>query len=275
VPEGDTIWRSAATLREQLTGRSLKEVEPEALRVLRGRSLEAVEPVGKHLLMRFSGGWTLHSHMRMSGSWHLYRPGERWRRPRHHARAVLEFEEWTAVCFSAPVLHVVRDEAPAIGHLGPDILAEDFRLDVVLVRARAAGPQPLGELLLDQRVCCGIGNVYKCESLWQRRLDPWRSSAELGDQELGELFETARALMRPNASRRAAPRRYPGSGREAVHGRRGRPCPRCGTPIRSRPQGEQGRWTYWCPRCQVSASANARPSGRTGWPESGLEDFDG
>ena len=251
MPEGDTIWRSAATLREHLAGRSLKEVQPEALRVLRGRSLEAVEPVGKHLLMRFSGGWTLHSHMRMSGSWHLYRPGERWRRPRYHARAVLDFEDWTAVCFSAPVLQVVRDESPAVGHLGPDILAEDFPLDLVLARARAAGPQTLGELLLDQRVCCGIGNVYKCESLWQRGLDPWRSSGELSDHEVQELFETARALMRPNVSGRAAPRRYPGSGREAVHGRRGRPCPRCGTPIRSRPQGEQGRWTYWCPRCQA------------------------
>src|SRR5919109_1455057 len=106
VPEGDTIWRTAATLREQLAGRSLREARPEALSRLRGRVLEAVDPVGKHLLMRFSGGWTLHSHMRMTGSWHLYRPQERWRRPRHHARAVLEFEEWTAVCFSAPVLQL-------------------------------------------------------------------------------------------------------------------------------------------------------------------------
>jgi endonuclease-8 len=250
VPEGDTIWRSAATLREHLNGRILTDAHPEALHRLRGRTLEGVEPVGKHLLMRFSGGWTLHSHMRMTGSWHLYREGIRWRRPRQYARAILDFGDWTAVCFAAPVLQVVRSEASVVGHLGPDILADQFPLDLVLARARAAGPLPLGELLLDQRICCGIGNVYRCESLWQRGLDPWKSSADLGDGELGELFEAARALMRPNVSRRAAPRTYPGSGREAVHGRRGRPCPRCGTAVRSRPQGEQARWTYWCPRCQ-------------------------
>jgi endonuclease-8 len=250
VPEGDTIWRSAATLREHLSGRTLKGAHPEALDRLRGRTLEGVEPVGKHLLMRFSGGWTLHSHMRMTGSWHLYREGERWRRPRHYARAILDFGEWTAACFSAPVLQLVRNETPAVGHLGPDILADEFPLDRVLARARAVGPLPLGELLLDQRICCGIGNVYKCESLWQQKLDPWRSSSDLGDRELGELFEAARSLMRHNVSGHAAPRRYPGSGREAVHGRRGRPCPRCGTAVHSRPQGEQARWTYWCPRCQ-------------------------
>src|ERR1700736_6321968 len=191
VPEGDTMWRSAAPLREHRAGKSLKEVQPQTLQVLRGRSLEAVEPVGKHLLMRFSGGWTLHSHMRMTGSWHLYQEGMRWRRPRQFARAILEFGEWTAVCFSAPVLQVVRNEASAVGHLGPDILADEFPLDRVVARARAAGPLPLGELLLDQRICCGIGNVYKCESLWQRGLDPWKSSAGLGDRELGELFEAA------------------------------------------------------------------------------------
>jgi endonuclease-8 len=250
VPEGDTIWRTAAALRERVAGLTVKDVRPEGLARLRGRELEAVEARGKHLFMRFAGGWLLHSHMRMTGSWHVYRPGERWRRPEHYARAVLDFDQWLAVCFSAPVLELVRDERESIGHLGPDVLADDFPLELVVARARSVGPRPLAELLLDQRVCCGIGNVYKCESLWQLKLDPWRSSAELADQELRELFETARALMRPNASGRAAPRRYPGSGREAVHGRRGRPCPRCGTPVRSRPQGEQGRWTYWCPSCQ-------------------------
>ena len=221
---------------------------PEALRRLEGRALEAVEPVGKHLLMRFSGGWSLHSHMRMTGSWHLYRGGERWRRPERQARAVLDFGDWVAVCFSAPVLELVRDERGAVGHLGPDVLADPFPLDVVLARARAAGPRAVGELLLEQTVCCGIGNVYKCEALWQRRLDPWRSSAEVGDGELRELFATARSLMRANLG--AFPRRFPSSGRSAVHGRRGRPCPRCGTRITSRQQGEQARWTYWCPGCQ-------------------------
>src|SRR5690242_8080580 len=99
MPEGDTIWRTAAGLRERVGGGTVGAAAPERFQRLVGQRLEAVEPVGKHLLMRFSGGWTLHSHMRMTGSWHLYRPGERWRRPRHLARAVLTFEEWEAVCF--------------------------------------------------------------------------------------------------------------------------------------------------------------------------------
>lgn len=251
MPEGDTIWRTAAALRERVGGRTLKDVQPETLGRLRGRELEAVEARGKHLFLRFAGGWLLHSHMRMTGSWHIYRPGERWRRPQRFARAVLEFEEWVAVCFSAPVLELVRGEREAVAHLGPDILADEFPLETVVARARAIGPRPLAELLLDQRACCGIGNVYKCESLWQLRLDPWQSSAEVGDEQLARLFDTARALMRRNITPDArVERSFPGSGRPAVHGRRGRPCPRCGTLVRSRQQGEQARWTYWCPGCQ-------------------------
>jgi endonuclease VIII len=254
VPEGDTIWRTAAALRERVEGGTLKDVRPQGLDRLRGRVLEAVEPRGKHLLMRFSGGWTLHSHMRMTGSWHLYRPGESWRRPDRHMKALLDFDQWLAVCFSAPVLELLRDERASVGHLGPDVLAEDFPLEAVVARARAVGPRPLGELLLDQRVCCGVGNVYKCESLWQTRLGPWRSSAELEDAELARLFDTARSLMRRNLTPGATfDRRFPGSGRAAVHGRRGRPCPRCGALVHSRQQGEQARWTYWCPGCQPEA----------------------
>jgi endonuclease VIII len=256
VPEGDTIWRTAAALEERIGGLTLKEARPESLGRLGGRVLEAVEPRGKHLLMRFSGGWVLHSHMRMTGSWHIYRQGERWRRPERLARAVLDFEEWVAVCFSAPVIELVRDERPSVGHLGPDVLADDFPLPEVVARARALGARPLGELLLDQRVCCGIGNVYKCEALWQSGLDPWGSSADVDDARLAQLFETARVMMRRNIGRSAAAfgRQFPGSGRAAVHGRRGRPCPRCGNPVRSRQQGEQARWTYWCPACQPELS---------------------
>jgi endonuclease-8 len=249
VPEGDTIWRTAAGLREAVGRREVSAAWPERFAGLVGRTLEAVEPVGKHLLMRFSGGWTLHSHMRMTGSWHVYRAGERWRRPRHLARIALTFGDREAVCFSAPVLDLVREGRAPVTHLGPDVLAGDFPLDVVISRARSVGPVALGELLLDQRVCCGIGNVYKCEALWGRRLDPWRSSADRSDAELGELFAAARAALRENVSR-AAPRTF-GGRPGAVHGRRGRPCPRCGTPVQARPQGADGRITYWCPTCQA------------------------
>lgn len=248
MPEGDTIWRTAAGLRERVGGRTVGAAQPARFEALVGQALEAVEPLGKHLLMRFSGGWTLHSHMRMTGSWHLYRRGDRWRRPRHLARAVLTFDDWEAVCFAAPVLELVREGREHVRHLGPDVLADDFPVDRVVARARSVGPVALGELLLDQRVCSGIGNVYKCETLWRLRLDPWRSSAELSDGELAELFGAARSDMRENVGR-SAPRLF-GGRPGAVHGRRGRPCPRCGTPVRARPQGAEARITYWCPGCQ-------------------------
>jgi endonuclease-8 len=253
VPEGDTIWRTAAGVRERVGGRTVSAAWPARFGTLAGRTLEAVEPVGKHLLMRFSGGWTLHSHMRMTGSWHLYRPGERWRRPRHLARVVLTFEDWEAVCFAAPVLELVREGREAVRHLGPDVLGDELPLDEVVARARSVGPVALGELLLDQRVCSGIGNVYKCETLWQLRLDPWRVSDDLSDEELAAVFAAARTAMRANVAR-AAPRRFDGRP-GAVHGRRGRPCPRCGTAIEARAQGANARITYWCPTCQVAKKA--------------------
>jgi endonuclease-8 len=248
MAEGDTIWRTAAGLRERVGGGTVSAASPQRFERLVGQRLEAVEPVGKHLLMRFSGGWTLHSHMRMTGSWHLYRPGERWHRPRHLARAVLTFEDWEAVCFAAPVLDLVREGREPIRHLGPDVLGDEFPLDQVVARARSVGPVALGELLLDQRVCSGVGNVYKCETLWELRLDPWRSSGELSDAELVGLFTTARAYLRENVGRAAA-RRFGGRA-GAVHGRGGRPCPRCGALVRIRPQGADARLTYWCPTCQ-------------------------
>ncbi|MDQ6774413.1 MAG: hypothetical protein M3155_01425 [Actinomycetota bacterium] len=250
MPEGDTIRRTADGLRARVGGRTVIEAQPHALARLKGATLEAVEPVGKHLLMRFSGGWTLHSHMRLTGSWHIYRQAERWLRPARSARAVLDFGEVVAVCFSAPVVELVRDARPAVERLGPDILAADLDLDLVVARARAVGSAGVGELLLDQRVACGIGNVYRCEALWEVGVDPWLAIAAVPDSRLRELFEVARAAMLGNLESAPGPRRFSGGRRASVHGRRGRPCPRCGGPIASRPQGEQARWTYWCPVCQ-------------------------
>ncbi|HVS07184.1 MAG TPA: DNA-formamidopyrimidine glycosylase family protein [Candidatus Dormibacteraeota bacterium] len=244
MPEGDTIWRTAAALRRRIAGKVVKEARPAAIARLKGRRVEGVEPNGKHLLMRFEGGIALHSHMRMTGSWHVYRPGERWRQPEWRATAVLSFEDVVAVCFAAPVIELVRDALAPVAQLGPDILADPFDLDAVIERARRSKAPTLGELLLEQRVCAGIGNIYKCEALWVLRLDAWMPPAELDDAQLRQLYLTARDLMRPNLVAPIARQRH------AVHGRGGRPCPRCGTPIRIRAQGHQARLTYYCPRCQ-------------------------
>jgi endonuclease VIII len=251
VPEGDTIWRTAERLRAALAGKKVITARPDMLKRFAGRTITGVEPVGKHLLIRFDNGLAIHSHMRMQGAWHVYARGERWRRPAWQAKALLETEDATAVCFAAPVIELVRDEETRIGHLGPDILRDGWSLPEVTRRARAMGSTAVGELLLDQRVTAGIGNVYRCEALWQGRVNPWKASDELSDAGLGALFETAREAMRANLAGGAAHRRFPGYGRGAVHGRGGRPCPRCGTRILVRAQGDHARLTYWCPRCQA------------------------
>ena len=249
MPEGDTIWRTAAALRTALVGKQIKDARPDPLGRLTGSSVTSVEPVGKHLVIRFDNGLALHSHMRMHGVWHVYRPGERWRRPAWQLKAMLETEDSIAACFGAPIVELLRNVAPRLGHLGPDILAGDWSAADVVRRARELNQVAVGELLLDQRVTAGIGNVYRCEALWQRQVNPWTPTAALTDGDLAAVFETARNAMRANLATKVC-RTFPGYGRGAVHGRAGRPCPRCGTPIRVRAMGENARLAYWCPTCQ-------------------------
>jgi endonuclease-8 len=251
VPEGDTIWRTAAALRPRLVGRQVLAARPASLARLAGTTVTAVDTVGKHLSVRFDNGLSLHTHMRMHGSWHVYRPGERWRRPERQARAVLEVAGTVAVLFNAPVVELTRGD-DRTAHLGPDILAGDLDLDRVVRRARSLGDVPAGELLLDQRVTAGIGNVYRNEALWAERVNPWTGAASLSDAQLRALFACAHLAMRANLRSMEWARRFPGYGRGAVHGRGGRSCPRCGTRIEVRAQGEQARLTYWCPKCQPS-----------------------
>jgi endonuclease-8 len=245
MPEGDTIWRTAAALRRRLDGHTVTRARPaNTLGRLGGHRITAVDPVGKHLFIRFDNGLSLHTHMRMHGAWHVYAPGERWRKPEHLARAVLETDDTVAVCFLAPIVELVRDDSNSVGHLGPDVLSPDFDPAAVVQRARASRYETLGEVLLDQRVCAGVGNIHKCNSLWQLGLDPWRRVTDTDDETLRTLISTARDRIRRSAVAKGfAPA-------PAVHGRGGRPCPRCGTTITVRAQGEQGRLTYWCPRCQ-------------------------
>jgi endonuclease-8 len=196
--------------------------------------------------MRFDGDLTLHSHMRMLGRWQVYGLEERWREPRHRARAVLHFDDLVAVCFNAPTIDLVRDALAPVAHLGPDVLADTFDLDDVIERARRSDAETVGELLLDQRVCAGIGNIYKCEALWLDRVDPWTPAGALSGDRLRALYRSARDLMR---------RSLAGDGfrpRHAVHARGGRACPRCGTRIEVRAQGKLARLTYFCPGCQLS-----------------------
>lgn len=241
-------------MRRRIAGKVVIDARPLSIGRLKGRRVDGVEPNGKHLMIAFDGGIALHSHMRMTGSWHLYRPGERWRQPEWRATAVLSFDDVVAVCFAAPVMELVRDARAHVAHLGPDILVDPFDLEAVIERARRSDAPTLGELLLEQRVCAGIGNIYKCEALWALKLNAWLPVAELDDEWLRRLYLTARDLMRPNLVTPIARQRH------AVHGRGGRPCPRCGTPIRIRAQGQQARLTYFCPRCQGEPARKPLPT---------------
>jgi len=258
VPEGDTIFRTAATLRSALVGRHLVRAELPRLRSRApevGTEVRSVEARGKHLLIGLGDGRVLHTHMQMSGSWHVYRPGERWRKAGAAARVVLEVSDAVAVCFSAPVVELLEERElrahPRLSALGPDLCSPHADLDEALARLDRLPPETeIAVALLDQRVACGVGNVYKSETLFACRTDPFARVGDLDRRARHVILATAWELLRRNLD--GGPRATYGGGL-AVYRRRGRPCPRCATPIRSRRQGEAARTTYWCPSCQAPA----------------------
>jgi endonuclease-8 len=245
MPEGDTVHRAARRL-QVLVGERLEVETPHpraaAERVaerLDGKRLEAVEAVGKNLLLRFEGGYVLRSHLRMSGSWRVVPRGRTTGRP----WLVLRGAEREAAMWGGSVLEL---HTRAVRPVGPDILAPKPEYDEILRRLRSAdGARWLGEALLDQRLVAGVGNMWMAEALWRARLSPWRRLHELGDEELRAALEWAERLMRASVE----------TGRQdrQVYRRAGRPCPRCGTRIASRGQGDDNRTAYWCPSCQPEA----------------------
>jgi endonuclease VIII len=266
VPEGDTIFQTASVLRGLLEGNEVlaanaRQPGPMMQKVV-GSRVTGVESRGKHMLIRFSNGLTLHTHLRMTGSWHRYAPGERWRRPPSAARVVLEVPGSVVVCFNAPVVELMRDQAvelhPALESLGPDLLAAEFDAEEALAGQRAPGRAALSiaEALLDQRALAGIGNVYKSETLFVERVSPFAAVSALDDATLRRILATAERLLRQNATSGQAHRPRTTTergmaGNVYVYGRSGRPCPRCGSVIQSRKQGRDlPRVTYWCPKCQ-------------------------
>lgn len=264
MPEGDTLHRTAARLRPALAGAVLQRFEAPRLlgdRPKPGVGIREVEAVGKHLLIGFDDGLTLRTHLGMPGSWHLYPTGARWRKPRHLLRALVGVEGWDAVCFSAPQVQTFRPDHPGgalgtdrdpVGHLGPDLCTPGADLDTALARfaTHAEATTSIAEVLLDQRVASGIGNVYKSELLHRCRVDPFVAVVEVPAPVCRRLLEDANRLLLHNLT---TTRRTTVAGPEgslAVYGKARRPCPRCGTPIRMLRHGTLNRSTYWCPRCQ-------------------------
>ena len=270
MPEGDTIFRTATTLRRWLGGREITgartTVAGVAAAALVGDRVSEVEARGKHLLVRFDSRRVLHTHMRMTGSWHVYSAGERWHRPASQARLVLEAGDRLAVCFNAPVVELLAPRMeqvhPSLTGLGPDVLVQP--LDLAAVRTRAAGlprETEIGDVLLDQRVVAGIGNIYRCETLFLGRVHPKRPLGSVEDATLDRLVLDASRLMRANARPESSVGREFGLGADGrwVYGRARRPCRRCGTRIVSARTGSQARTAYWCPRCQPAPPGSGGP----------------
>ena len=254
MPEGDTIFRTAETLRRWLGGREITAATARvagfpALRLV-GQRVERVEARGKHLLIGLDSGQTLHTHLRMSGSWHVYPTGQRWRRPESQARLVIEAGDRVAVCFNAPTVELLQPRAegahPSLGRLGPDVLSDPIDLEEVRRRARTRPPDmALGELLLDQQIVSGIGNIWRCEALFLQHRNPWTERQKLTDDDLDALVLAAAQLMRTSVHGPAHATPH------WVYRRAGRPCRRCGTLVEARKQGhDRPRTAYFCPSCQ-------------------------
>ena len=142
---------------------------------------------------------------------------------------------------------------PSLSRLGPDVLVEPFdRAEARRRAARRASDLAVGELLLDQQVVSGIGNIYRCEALFLRRINPFTTRSDLTDDALDALVSTAVTLMRANLQPGQGFAREFGKGPERtwVYRRTGRPCHRCRQPIRSARLGEGARRVYWCESCQ-------------------------
>lgn len=271
MPEGDTIFRTARTLSRALAGKRVQRFESAFAKLsvdaenaqLVGRELTEITAHGKHLLMYLGPELCLRTHMRMSGSWHIYRVGERWQRPRSELRILIEAGGFEAVAFLVHEAELLgaKDLARTLDRLGPDVLAPGFDPEAAAERVLAAGARPICDVLLDQRVLAGIGNVYKSELLFLAGVHPLRGAATLSQAVARELTRRAQQLLRANVTaahggivtyagmRRTTGRANPGE-RLWVYERGGQPCRRCSTPIVMQRLGEHARSTYFCPQCQ-------------------------
>jgi endonuclease VIII len=274
MPEGDTIYRAARTLNLALAGQTVaffESVLPHLSRVeidrgITGRVIEKAEAHGKWLLIHFSGDLILLSHMLMSGSWHIYRPGERWKRKRDAMRVVVGTDKILAVAFNVPIAEFHTSETlvrrSGFNSLGPSVLAQEFEEERMIARLRSRPELEIGVGLLTQSLLSGIGNVFKSEVCFACGINPFRTVCSLTDNELQCILSQARKFMLANVTdtsrhgivtyvplRRTTGRANPAE-RLWVYHRTGEPCRRCGGAIVSRKQGLDARTSFWCPRCQ-------------------------
>ena len=275
MPEGDTIFRAARSMERALVGKPVTGFRSNYPLLTRfhddtpitGQTVDRVESRGKWLLIHFSGGATLVTHMLMNGSWHLYRAGERWHRPARDMRIVLENKEYQAVAFNVPVARFYTAQALArekrIPPPGSDVLNPDFEPIAAADRIRACADEEIGNVLLHQHVLAGIGNVFKSEVCFVERVNPFSRVSALTDQQIAALIGASQRLIAANVLEESGNMivTFRGQQRRTTHntnpqdtlwvyGRSGQPCRRCGETVRHRLQGPDARMTFWCQTCQ-------------------------
>jgi endonuclease-8 len=260
VPEGDTVWDTARRLHGALAERPLTRSDFRVPRYatvnLAGQTVTRALSRGKHLLIRTDRGLTVHTHLKMEGAWRIMPASGRPPAQAHTLRVVLANAEWIAAGYQLGITEVLRTsrEEDVVGHLGPDLLGDDWDPAQAVRRLRLAPDRPVGEALLDQRNLAGAGVIFATEMLFLRGIDPWRAVGSVPADDLTALVELGHRLL--DASKERAGHVTTGDtrpGRENwAYGRTGRPCRRCGTPIRKGQQGPPGqeRLRYWCPNCQ-------------------------
>ena len=277
MPEGDTIYRTARALGRALTGKLITGFQTEYALIARandeapfiGQSIQHIEARGKWLLIHFSGGSVLATHMLMSGSWHIYRPGEVWQGKPGNARIVLETADFVAVGFRIPLARMhtaeslIRDRK--IPRSENDVLSKTFDPAAAVRRLMARGQDEIANVLLRQDILAGVGNVFKSETCFLLGISPFRRAGTLSQAQAEEIVATAQRLLAANVledsddlivtyggHRRTTRNANPGESLW-VYGRKNEPCRRCGTAIQRCLQGPNARSTYWCPTCQPAA----------------------
>jgi endonuclease-8 len=275
MPEGDTIFRTARALGRALMGKQVTKflsTYPLLTRFdddapLVGQTIVQVESRGKWLLIHFSGGATLATHMLMSGSWHIYKPGEKWQQPRINMRIVIENSDYIAVGFRVPVAKMLKPQelarATKIPPLAIDVLSDEFNAGEVLRRMIACADEEVADVLLHQEVMAGVGNVFKSEVCFVTGVNPFSRVGSLDNEKLTALIAASQKLVAANVLEDSGETivAYGGRKRRTTHeadpaaslwvyGRAGEPCRRCGEAIRRRIQGPDARVTFWCANCQ-------------------------
>jgi endonuclease-8 len=210
-----------------------------------GSVIEDVRHLGRNLELEWDDGVVLATHLRLTGEWHLYRQNERWRKATYEARVVVEVEEWVAVCFNASHVETFRvldrGRHPQSGGAGPDIsIPEPDLVSCTQHLLSYKNPETaIADVLADNSVVVGLGNVVRSEVLWAVGLSPFATIGDLSYEDCEILVETASRLIHSKTPLDSA-----------VYGRHGQQCQRCRGTVQFKVVGEYRRGLFWCSDCQ-------------------------